>query len=188
MKEKSTFHICRGLELRRQFYGERHELVAKDMYFGAGCIGKDPQESAAVWNKAIEIFRVTNPNNLNFPYLLSDYAARLAMPEQAEVHDIFRQAVSPPTGENKYEIAERYFSEALPIYRQHYKTDNVAIFAVECRLSYVLAMQDKWTDFDKHFAVCQQGEAELKKLNSSNPQNNPLDLVRKILAEKGIVR
>ncbi|MCU0239453.1 MAG: serine/threonine protein kinase, partial [Pyrinomonadaceae bacterium] len=51
MKEKSTFHICRGLELRRQFYNDWHELVAKDLYFGAGCISKTEGESAVVWNK-----------------------------------------------------------------------------------------------------------------------------------------
>lgn len=190
MLERSMFHACRALDLRRQFYGDWHELVAKDMYYGAGCIAKTDAEQAAVWNRAVEIFRGTNPNNLNFPYLLTDYATGLVMPWEAAVHDVYRQAVSPSTDENKYEIAERYYREALPIYRQHYQPDNLAVFAVECNLSYVLAVQEKWADFDEHFAVCRQGESEIKKQSASTKDSNPttLDLVRRLLAEKGIVR
>ncbi|MGE3467625.1 MAG: serine/threonine protein kinase, partial [Pyrinomonadaceae bacterium] len=36
IREKATFHLLRALELRRQFYGEHHELVAKDMFYTIG--------------------------------------------------------------------------------------------------------------------------------------------------------
>lgn len=186
MKEKSTFHICRALRLRREFYGDWHELVAKDLYYGAGCIAETEPERAAVWNKAIETFRGTNPNNLNLPHILVDYAHRLATPEQAAVHDIYLQAVNSPIGENKFEAAERYYREALPIFRRHYRPDSLPVFITECDLSYVLAMQDKWTDFDEHFAACRQGETEMKKHFSTVGDSKlpPLDLIEKTLAEK----
>lgn len=190
MSKKSAFHMCRALELRREFYGDWHELVAKDLYYGADCIAKTDEERAAAWHKAIDIFRGTNPRNLNLPHILVDYAHRLVTPKQAEIHDIYHQAVNPTASENKYETAERYYREALSLFRNHYESDNLAIFLTECDLSYVLAIQNKWTDFDEHFSICKQGEPEMKKHYSTFEESSliPLELVRETLLEKGVVR
>ncbi|HLM59665.1 MAG TPA: serine/threonine-protein kinase, partial [Pyrinomonadaceae bacterium] len=141
-RQKREFHALRALELRRQFYGERHELVAKDLFYAYGFLGTNDREYAAILMQAIEMMRETNPKNLNLPYMLEAYASRLMLPDTPETHETYRQAVTPPTDENKYQIAERFLLEALPIFRDHYKEDNSAIFMNECRLAYALAMQD----------------------------------------------
>ncbi len=158
-EQKQKFHALRALELRRQFYGEHHELVAKDLFYAYSFLGRNDSEHAEILMKAIEMMRETNPNNLNFPYMLEAYTACLMMPDSYEkYHETFRKAVMPPTDENKYQIAERYLRESLPVFRLHYKVNNSAIFGAECKLAYSLAMQEKWTDFDEHYAVCKQSE------------------------------
>ncbi len=188
MREKSKFHTCRALELRRQFYGEWHELVAKDLYFGQHCVGKTTAENAATLDKAINMMRGTNPNNLNLPYMLTDFANRLVMPEQSAVHDIYLQAVTPKTIENKNKIAERYYREALPVFRHHYKEDNLAVYAGECNLAYVLSTQEKWTDFDEHYTNCKNGEAILNKHYKNINATSPIIVIEKILNEKEKIR
>ncbi len=158
---KALDHARRALALRRQFYGERHELVAKDMVYLYWCGGVEEKGRATYLMAAINMMRETNPNNLNLPYMLEDYTNRLMMPETFEkYHEQYRNAVFPPTVENKYQIGERYLREMLPVFRLHYKQDNRAIFAAECSLAYTLAMQEKWTDFDEHFSLCKQSEGK----------------------------
>lgn len=183
LQQKALFHSLHGFELRKQFYGEWHELVAKDLYYNFGSFGKTDAEHAAVLMKAIEMMRSTNPNNLNLPYMLQDYSARLIRPDFSEKHEAYRNAVMPTTDESKYQIAENFLREAMPIFRHHYRENNLAVYHAECSLSYVLAIQEKWTDFDEHFIVCQNGET-----NFSDSKQNPLNLIRTILAEKEVSR
>ena len=182
--QKQKFNALRALELRRQFYGERHELVAKDMFFAYYFLGKDDREQAEILAQAIEMMRETNPHNLNLPYMLEAYSSRIMLPHKPETHEAYRNAVIPPTVENKYEIGERYIREALPIFRFHYKEDNYAIFANECRLAYTLAIQEKWTDFDEHYRVCRQGETKLQDTDLAKGMRTNVELVERILAEK----
>ncbi|MBK8466444.1 MAG: serine/threonine protein kinase [Chloracidobacterium sp.] len=158
--QKRKFHSLRALELRKQFYGNRHELVAKDIFYSYYLLGNDDQERARVLADAVQMMRETNPNNLNFPYMLEAYTAYLVLPGRYEkYHEPYRNAVIPPTDENSYQIAERYLRESLPVFRLHYKEDNSAIFAAECKLAYTLAVQEKWADFEEHYEVCKQGSS-----------------------------
>ena len=192
---KVLFHKRRALELRREFYGERHELVAKDMAYIVWTLDLEPAEQAKMMAEAIQMMRETNPNNLNLPYMLEFYANRLVSPNgyeteaelkypHEEYHETFRQAAIPPTSENKYQLAERYWREALPVYRFHYKEDNYAIFLAECNLVYVLAMQDKWTDFDEHFGICRQGETKAQGEAQLKGMRNLIERVERTLVEK----
>ena len=182
--QKLNFHALRALELRKQFYGARHELVAKDLFYAYTIIGKNYREQAELLAEAIEMMRETNPKNLNLPYMLGDYTKGLIMPEYAERHEIYRNAARPLTDENKYAIAERYLRESVPIYRFHYKEDNYAIFYNECHLAYALAMQENRKDFDEHYSICKQGAEKLKGGNSSEAMRKIVELVEKVLAEK----
>ncbi|MDQ3181229.1 MAG: protein kinase, partial [Acidobacteriota bacterium] len=184
LTRKYNFHALRALELRKQFYGERHELVAKDLFYAHHILRDDDRGQAELLAEAIQMMRETNPNNLNLPYMLEDYSSRLALPDTPQTHETYRQSVIPPTDENKYQIAERYLREALPIFRFHYKEDNYAIFGNECHLAYILAMQEKWTDFDDHYAVCKQGEEKLKDGDVAAGMRKNVELVEKVLAEK----
>lgn len=184
--QKSIFHALRALELRKQFYGEHHELVAKDMFYASYVLGKNEQERGEVLAKAIQMMRETNPNNLNLPYMLEDYAVRLIMPDSAAYHEPYRKAARPSTDENNYELGERYLREAITLFRFHYKEENNAIFINECVLAYALAMQEKWTDFDEHFRVCKQGEEKMQRTKLAGDETTTtVELVEKVLAEKG---
>ncbi len=183
-KELVIFHSGRALELRRQFYGERHELVAKDLYYFS--LFKSGEERAETLMHAILMMRETNPNNLNYPYMLEDYTAHIMLPEFEKSHQIYRNAVQPPTDENNYQIAERMLRESLPIFRLHYEKDNEAVISAECKLSYVLAMQEKWTDFDEHFQICRQTNTNSSEKILFSTYSDFVELVEKVLEEKNI--
>ena len=184
-QSKALAHIRRALELRRQFYGERHELVAKDMVYLYWCGGVEEKDRATYLMEAINMMRETNPHNLNLPYMLADYTNRLMMPDTLEkYHEQYRNGVFPLTMENKYQIGERYLREMLPVFRLHYKENNYSIFVAECQLAYAQAMQEKWTDFDEHFNICKQGETKLQGTEWAKGMRISVELVEKILAEK----
>jgi serine/threonine protein kinase len=181
-RQRYRFHILRALELRKQHYGEWHELVAKDLFYAQGIITNNPRARGDVLARALVMMRDTNPNNLNFPYMLEDYTARLILPEYEMYHEPYLKAVIPATDENRFQIAERYLRESLPVFRLHYKEDNSAIYAAECKLSYALARQDKWMDFDEHFALCKLGKEKYE--NKSPSLKAFYALVEKALDEK----
>ena len=183
-EKKRIFHALRAYELRKQFYGEHHELVAKDMFYAYGFLGKNEQEQSELLAKAIQMMRETNPQNLNLPYMLEAYAAKLVLPDTPQSHEPYRNAARPSTVENKYELGERYLREAIALFRFHYKEDNNAVYGNECVLAYVLAMQEKWTGFDEHFRVCKQGEERIRRTKLADQKTTALELIEKVLAEK----
>jgi hypothetical protein len=103
------------------------------------------------------MMRETNPKNLNLPYMLEDYTARLIMPYYEKSHEQYLQAIVPQTSENKYQIAERFLLEALPVFREHYKEDNRAIANNECKLAYAQIMQNKFAEAAPHYRICKEG-------------------------------
>lgn len=182
-RRKETFHAVRALELRRQFYGDFHELVAKDLFYLSETLSLDDPQRAKTLMEAIEMMRRTNPNNLNLPYMYEAYAYRLLLPDALfvsenassqsaaypparsaeEVRAIYRKAVQPATNEDNYRIAEKFLREALPLFRLHYKEDNTAIASNECVLAYALGMQNKPEEFTQQYAVCRQEEKNIPR-------------------------
>lgn len=182
LKSRVLFHARRALELRKQFYGEKHELVAKDMAYLYWARGIEEGQQAKYLMSAIQMMRETNPNNLNLPYMLEAYTTRLIQPDVKELHEEYRNAFQPPTNENKYQIAEKLLRESLPVFRHHYKEDNPAVFVAECKLAYSLAIQENRKDFADHFALCKQGKEKYKNLLWF------YEIVEKALAEKDKTR
>jgi serine/threonine protein kinase len=186
-KARRLFHARRALELRKQFYGERHELVAKDMVYLYWAREFDAdKDQASYLMSAIIMIRETNPKNLNLPYMLEEYTARLILPGEDKYHEQYRIAVVPPTNESRYEIAEKMLRESLPVFRHHYKTDNSAIYGAECNLAYALVMQEnrKDKDFDEHFAICKQFGNVVKSEAGVKAFQSTIELIEKALAEK----
>ncbi len=176
--EKQKFHARRALESRKEFYGEKHELVAKDLYyFGVAMSGDDPH-TAETHAEAIKMMRETNPKNLNLPYMLNDYAVHLMFPETKDWHEQYLKAAMLPADQNKYQLAESYLREALPLFRQHYKDDNVAIMQSECNLAYSLALQNKMTESERQYAACRP------LLDKFETDENYLKLIEDALKEK----
>ncbi len=183
---RNLFHSRRALELRKQFYGEKHELVAKDMVYLYWADGVEASEKAKYLMEAIKMMRETNPYNLNLAYMLEDYTSRLMMPNLPKLHEQYRNAVFPPTDKNKYQIAEELLRESLPVFRHHYKQDNSAIFAAECKLAYTLSMQEDRKDFEEHYMFCKQGKAKFE--GKTNSLKIFSEMVEKALAENNKIR
>jgi len=184
LKEIYRFHILRALELRKKYYGEWHELVAKDLFYAYPLITNDPNERASLLMRAILMMRDTNPQNLNLPYMLEAYTAGLIMPKYDDNQESYRRAVQPPTNENRFQIAEKMLRESLPIYRLHYKTDNRAIYTAECKLSYTLVMQEKWTEFYEHYEICKQYGESSNQMIAPESLKWYVDWIEKAVAEK----
>ncbi|HXG86668.1 MAG TPA: hypothetical protein VNI84_21800 [Pyrinomonadaceae bacterium] len=204
-REKELYHARRAFELRKQYYGEHHELVAKDLFYlvGAGAVesGEASVENfAKTLAKAIQMMRETNPKNLNLPYMLSAYAKSLTVsdlepyresylnlgippPTDVQKHnETYRRAAIPATDEDKYQLAERYYKEALPIYWEHYKEINYAIVLDECNLAFILIKQKKHAEFEEHYQICKQ-EWENYPPDPVNSKSI-LDLIEEVLAGK----
>ncbi len=185
-REKELYHAKRALEFRKQYYGEHHELVAKDLFYlvGAGAAesGEANDENyAKTLAKAIQMMRETNPKNLNLPYMLSAYAVNLTSPYfTPQHHETYLQAAIPPKDEGKYQLAERYFKEALPIYWEHYKEINQAIVGDECNLAFVLIKQNKRAEFEGHYQICKQRWV-YPPLDPEYPKS-VLDFIEEVLA------
>lgn len=187
-QQKRRFHALRGLELRKQFYGEYHELVAQDMHSIYGMIGTKEEEKAAFLMKAILMMRDTNPRNINYAYMFESYAAKLMLPESESLHEAFRSSVVPPTNENKYQIAERMLREAIQVWQFHYPPDHGVILAKNCWLAYSLAKQEKWTEFDEPYRICKQIETKAQSDASFKTILPEVELVEKVLKEKNRVK
>lgn len=181
LTRKYNFHALRALELRKQFYGKRHELVAKDLFYAYQILGNNDREEAELLAEAIQMMRETNPHNLNLPYMLESYSSRLALPDMSQTHETYRQSVIPPTDENEYQIAERYLRESLPMFRFHYKEDNIAIFSNECKLAYAQIMQNKIAEAEPHYRICKEAETKLQS-------ESQLKTIKKFLSQIEEVR
>jgi serine/threonine protein kinase len=171
--DKQKFHALRALELRHQFYGENHELVAKDMFYARSYFGDDDEQSKML-ARAIQMMRETNPKNLNLPYMLEAYANILSSDEYTNLHEIYRQNVIPATTDNKYKIAEKYYAEMLDLFNFHYKEENNAIVATNCYMANALLKQNKFAEAKTYSQVCkqagdnpkyQQNAAAIKKMS-----------------------
>jgi serine/threonine protein kinase len=161
MLAKTRFHARRAIRLRKSFYGEKHELVAKDMFYLWSSLGTDDPHQAKLLADAIQMMRETNPDNLNLPYMLSSYAKRL-IDEDEKLQESYRQEVIPKTTENKYAISERLYKEALPVFIKHYKHDDYSIIITKCQIAFVQIKQNKLTDFETYFNDCKKGESAIQ--------------------------
>lgn len=184
-QKKRRYHALRGIELRKQNYGEFHELVAVDMYGTYGMIGNSEDERAAYLMKGINMMRATNPRNINFAYMFEAYAARLIIPETEQYHQAFLRAVDPPTDENRYQVAERMLREALDVWKLHYPPDHAVILTKSCWLTFALAKQEKWAELDEAFRDCRQIEIRSRTEDEIKPLMPEYKRVESLLRELG---
>ncbi len=174
MHDKQNFHARRALQLRKQHYGEKHELVAKDMYYVSAALENGP-DKAELLAGAIAMMRETNPDNLNLPHMLNDFAGFLIWPEFESGHQYHLRAAIPPTDKNRYQLAEACAREALRLFRGHYTEDNLAFQQGKCSLAYSLVMQNKMAEFEQHHNVCSQDEEMTDLINLALVKNGKLE-------------
>jgi len=183
-RQKRKFHALRALELRKQFYGERHELVAKDLYYAHSYLAEDERERAALLMQAIEMMRETNPRNLNLPYMLESYANSLSLDGYQHRHEAYRQSVIPATDLGKQEIAEKYYEEMLELFRFHYESGHYAIVLTNCYLALNKAKQKKLTPANPNYQVCKQSENKFNLESQSKPIKSYLEQIEELRLEK----
>jgi len=162
-QNKRKFHAMRALGLRIQYYGSWHELVAKDLFYAYNLISDDPKEQAEMLYLGIRMMRSTNPDNINLPYMYEAFCAQLTLPEYEKYQLAYRDIIAsesggPATDQARLEVAEKYYREALKLFRQYYGKDNTAIWANECRLAYTLATETDPKDAVLHFNICRSGD------------------------------
>lgn len=147
---------CDARELRRQVFGEKHEEVAKDLYylFAAQQLAayapnpetarRDAELQVDTLRQAIELMRETNPANANLPYMLEDMAGIVVRDKD------FAQAV-------------RLDNEALSLFRQQYGDAHFNVARIYTHLSKVSEAQGKTAQ-----AAAYRREAEQRMNNLSN--------------------
>ena len=163
LKEKALTHARKALELRRTFYGERHELVAKDMYYLWANISKskdkDQEESAKLLAEAIKIMREADPENLNLPHMLLDYSKRLWMEQNKDDFEIYYRNAVLKLEMDRLTLGENYLNEAQNLFLQHYPKDHNVVKYGRCHLAMVQAERKKFKQAIENFRYCHQVKA-----------------------------
>ena len=180
-RQKRKFHALRALELRKQFYGERHELVAKDLFYAHGYLAEDERERAALLMQAINMMRETNPKNLNLPYMLEAYAKGLSLDKYQHRHEAYRQSVTPATDLGNHEVAEKYYDEMLQLFGLHYESGHYAIVLTNCYLALNKATQKKLSPADPNHQICKQSENKFELKSQSAAINDLLSIIEAAL-------
>ena len=132
-REKAKVHFEKAFTLRRAYFGDWHELVAKDMLY-LYYVQTPPRsdESVKMLSDAIVMMRSTNPNNLNLPYMLEDYFHRLSDDEFSGFYDMFMRHVPHPAPDDKYLAADQLFDEMMGLLRLHFAEDSNQIITQKC--------------------------------------------------------
>jgi len=182
--QKNKFHALSALELRKQFYGTRHELVAKDLFYAFRKLGKDDREQSELLMQAIIMMKETNLKNLNLPYMLESYAISLAMDEYSHRQEAYRQSVLPATNLGRYEIAEQYFEEMLELFRFHYEEGNYAIIITNCSTAIVELKLEKIAEAAEHYKICKEAKNKFTNEFQTKAIREQLEQIEKVLAAK----
>lgn len=153
--EKARSHFQRAFELRRSYYGDWHELLAKDMaYLYWAQSPPRPEESVKMLGDAIVMMRATNPKNLNLPFMLEDYFHRLSDDERVDFHDMFLRNVPQPAPNDKYLAADQLFDEMLGLLRQHFAEDSGQIVHQKCAGMSLKFKIGKIADAEEFYQAC----------------------------------
>lgn len=134
LARECLFHATRALELRRQVFGEKHEEVAKDLYYlsAAQQLANEGENlenrqnirlTVDTLRQAVEMMRQTNPANANLPYMLDDLASNVS-------------AIN-----KDYAQAGRLYAEALTLFRRQYGDAHYNVARMYAHLFYVSEAQ-----------------------------------------------
>jgi hypothetical protein len=165
--DRARRHAMRALELRRQHYGPKHELVAKDLVYlywtGLSESGRSDDETRARDLKAaIQMMRETNPANLNLPYMLEAYGANLCRvePLSEERSDAYMKVYGAPAGATKCGLAVEHYKEMLELLRPHYPPNSGIFFSINCTIAALAAKDGRIAEVRQHLNACREGLAD----------------------------
>lgn len=171
-REKARSHAKRALELRRAYYGDWHELVAKDMVFVYWTSGAPKsEENVRMLSDAIVMMRATNPKNLNLPFMLEDYIAHMTDEKDAPRADMYLRLAPQPAPNDRYLAADQFFDEMLSLLRQHFSEDSAQMIAQKCSGSLVKLRVNKAHEANDFYQTCMRDtEYQLSMGKRVNPR------------------
>ncbi len=184
---KTKFHAQSAIRLRKKYYGEKHELVAKDMfYLWVSSLDKnETPEQAKLLANAINMMRETNPKNLNLPHMLTAYANRLWSPTVDYVkktQEIYYQnAISKPKAE-RLQLAENYYQEAVKIFEEILPKNHGSIVLSKCYLAQLQIDRKKFKEAQVLFPKCSERIKYIPKNKTETERNKKY----KKLLEEGL--
>lgn len=155
---RARFHARRALELRKQHYGEWHELVAKDMAYIYWTETEDNGEAARTLATAIRMMRATNSKNLNLPFMLESYAWSLGSDKNPALAEMYLRNAPDSLGLNRYELSNQYWEEMLGLLRHHYAEDAFPIVFAKCAAAEVKLKLKKTAEAEAYYHTCRQAE------------------------------
>lgn len=168
-QEKARMHFERAFELRRAYYGNWHELLAKDMvYLYWSAPPPRSEETIKILSDAIVMMRATNPKNLNLPYMLEDYFHRLSDDERSAEHEVFLRNVPQPAPNDKYLAADQLFDEMMGLLRLHFAEDSVQIVTQKCSGMILKQRVGKFDEAEEFFQTCSKANQDYVALGQPN--------------------
>ena len=159
LRDKARAHANRALELRRSYYGDWHELVAKDMVYVYWTQDHPrPEATVTMLSDAIVMMRATNPENLNLPFMLEDYYHRLSDDEYAEFHEMFLRYVPVIAAADKYHAADQLLDEMMGLLRHHFADEHEQIVYQKCNGMELKFRVGKVGEAKDFYQTCKQNE------------------------------
>jgi eukaryotic-like serine/threonine-protein kinase len=161
--EKARDHFKRALELRRSYYGDWHELVAKDLayaYWGRAT-GTTTDADVKLLSDAIVMLRGTNPRNLNLPYVLETYFHRLSDDIDKPYHAMFLRHVPQPAPNDNYLAADQLFDEMMGLLRFHFGEKSGQIVTQKCGGMLLKFRVGKKTEAEEFYVECKRDADDL---------------------------
>ena len=163
---KGLFHAQRALESRRQFFGEKHPEVAKDLYYlsAAVLMANNVILSLKLADQATAMFYEVDAENPNLPYLLEDQGNE------------YRQRSSD------FAAAEKYLTASLEIFRRKDGENHFNTIRQYFNLGILFA---KKGEIDKAQDYFQTGEERLNHLPDENLRQEVFEFRAKFEQAKG---
>ncbi|MEZ5424674.1 MAG: serine/threonine-protein kinase [Pyrinomonadaceae bacterium] len=179
---KGLFHARTALKLRKEVYGEKHELVAKDLfYLWANSPAEFDPTYPGLLAEAIRMMRETNPDNPNLPQMLSSYANRLFYSGTEEEKELYFRGADPPPGTGRLELAEKYHLEALRLFGKRLGEDDISVINANCLLALVMARQKEYEEMKPYLKTCQDASNRTSDEQIRKTLEGPLELIRQTL-------
>ncbi|QQS43043.1 MAG: serine/threonine protein kinase [Acidobacteriota bacterium] len=123
--QRAFAHADTAYRTRRTVYGDRNELVAKDMfYLWATDTRAFDKSQPQLLMRSIEMMREENPANPNLPEMLSAFAVRLFLVGTREQMLAYLHAAPDELGTSNFEIARNLLKEALDLTNKHESSDT----------------------------------------------------------------
>lgn len=168
---KAQMHFKRALELRRAYYGDWHQLVAKDMaYVYWAQNNPHPEWSVKMLSDAIVMMRATDRRDLNLPFMLEDYFHRLTDEGNESDRQMYLRNAPQPAPNDPYLAADQLFDEMLGLLRTHFPEDDDRIEQQKCAGAELKRKVKKFDEAEAFYRDCAEAIEHQNSTDSPVPR------------------